>query len=109
LFRVLFCSGPRRCHRNDTTLRQAAGQAGVPEEYLQGFTQRVSTRDRVGFDGFYVVAQLDSDCRARAQAAYDCQAGLSYECAEGGSVPIPTTDGCQAELMAYSDCLGASQ
>ena len=52
-----------------------------------------------------IVGQLDSDCRAKAQAAYECQAGLSYMCLSGGDVPLQTSAGCEAELDAYADCL----
>lgn len=56
-----------------------------------------------------VVPQLDSSCRAKAQAAFDCQVELTYQCFEGGSIPVQTTDDCQAELQAYADCLGTQQ
>lgn len=53
-----------------------------------------------------IAAQLDADCRANAQASYRCQSTLSYECAEGGDIPVQTTNGCEAEITAFSSCFG---
>ncbi|MBE7482726.1 MAG: hypothetical protein HS104_22460 [Polyangiaceae bacterium] len=53
-----------------------------------------------------LIPQLDSACRAKAQAAYDCVAANTTSAAcNGGNLPLPETpDQCKAMVSEFVQC-----